>query len=137
MSANRKIILITGVTRGLGAAMTEKFIELGHTIWGCGRSQETMVKLQEKWTSPHDFTALDVSQAQSVKQWAEKLLATGQIPDLIINNAGIINTEMLESAFGSDASQYLSPQTWARIAIPFLLQLTPDDNGRPMTIDQH
>ncbi|MEG4328186.1 oxidoreductase, partial [Microcoleus sp. herbarium5] len=27
-----KLIVITGVSRGLGLAMTEKFIELGHTV---------------------------------------------------------------------------------------------------------
>ena len=33
-----KVIVLTGVTRGLGLAMTEKFIELGHTVLGCGRT---------------------------------------------------------------------------------------------------
>jgi len=33
-----KIIVITGVTHGLGRAMTEEFARLGHTVAGCGRS---------------------------------------------------------------------------------------------------
>jgi NAD(P)-dependent dehydrogenase (short-subunit alcohol dehydrogenase family) len=32
MSANFKIILITGVSRGLGRAMAEEFIRLGHVV---------------------------------------------------------------------------------------------------------
>jgi NAD(P)-dependent dehydrogenase (short-subunit alcohol dehydrogenase family) len=34
-----KTILITGATRGLGRAMTEEFIRLGHTVLGCGLSK--------------------------------------------------------------------------------------------------
>ena len=32
-----KLILLTGATRGLGRAMTDRFAELGHTVVGCGR----------------------------------------------------------------------------------------------------
>jgi NAD(P)-dependent dehydrogenase (short-subunit alcohol dehydrogenase family) len=39
MRAEQKIILITGVSRGLGRAMAEEFIRLGHAVLGCGRSE--------------------------------------------------------------------------------------------------
>jgi NAD(P)-dependent dehydrogenase (short-subunit alcohol dehydrogenase family) len=48
-------------------------------------------------------------------------------------NPGIINTEMLQSCFGGLASGYLSPAEWAKSAVPFLLKLGPDDNGKPLT----
>jgi NAD(P)-dependent dehydrogenase (short-subunit alcohol dehydrogenase family) len=35
-----KIIVITGASRGLGFAMTEQFIQLGHTVLGCTRTQK-------------------------------------------------------------------------------------------------
>jgi NAD(P)-dependent dehydrogenase (short-subunit alcohol dehydrogenase family) len=34
-----KIVVVTGVTRGLGRAMVEEFARLGHTVLGCGRAQ--------------------------------------------------------------------------------------------------
>ncbi|MDY7019856.1 MAG: SDR family NAD(P)-dependent oxidoreductase, partial [Cyanobacteriota bacterium] len=40
-----KTIAITGVSRGLGRAMTEDFIELGHTIIGCARSPQAIQEL--------------------------------------------------------------------------------------------
>ncbi len=49
-------------------------------------------------------------------------------------NPGIINTEMLESCFGSSASSYPSPTDWAKRAVPFLLKLGPKDNGRPLEV---
>jgi hypothetical protein len=49
-------------------------------------------------------------------------------------NPGIINTEMLQSSFGSAAAAYLSPGEWAATAIPFLLNLGPSDNGKPLSV---
>jgi NAD(P)-dependent dehydrogenase (short-subunit alcohol dehydrogenase family) len=86
-----KIIVITGASRGLGFAMTEQFIQLGHTVFGCTRNSEAVQKLQQKFSSPHNFTAVDVSNEQQVKAWAENLLTNYSPPDLIINNAGVIN----------------------------------------------
>ncbi|HLO47876.1 MAG TPA: SDR family oxidoreductase [Kamptonema sp.] len=87
----KKIIVITGVSRGLGLAMTEKFIELGHTVCGCARSSEAVEKLNQKYGSPQHFACVDVANESQVKSWAEQLLANFPPPDLLINNAAIIN----------------------------------------------
>ncbi|MCA9156321.1 MAG: oxidoreductase, partial [Planctomycetales bacterium] len=49
-------------------------------------------------------------------------------------NPGVIHTEMLESCFGTHASAYPDPETWAQRAVPFLLKLGPKDNGRSLTV---
>ena len=49
-------------------------------------------------------------------------------------NPGIIDTEMLRSCFGEKAGHYLSPAEWAEPAVPFLLGLSPRDNGKPLTV---
>jgi NAD(P)-dependent dehydrogenase (short-subunit alcohol dehydrogenase family) len=86
-----KIIVITGVSRGLGLAMTEKFIELGHTVLGCTRSLEAVEKLRHKYSSPHNFTAVDVASDSQVKAWVQEILANYSPPDLLINNAALTN----------------------------------------------
>lgn len=86
-----RIIVMTGVTRGLGLAMAEKFIELGHTVLGCGRSREAVENLRSRFRPPHDFAALDVALESQVEPWAARLLSSHGAPDLLINNAGIIN----------------------------------------------
>lgn len=86
-----KLIVITGVSRGLGLAMTEKFIELGHTVVGCARSSEAVEKLNQKYSAPHHFTCLDVAKDAQVKAWATEMLAKKEPPDLLINNAGVAN----------------------------------------------
>lgn len=86
-----KLIVITGVSRGLGLAMTENFIELGHTVLGCARSPESIEKLQHKYSKPHNFTAVDVASDSQVKAWAKEILANYSPPDLLINNAALTN----------------------------------------------
>ena len=86
-----KLIVITGVSRGLGKAMTEKFIQLGHTVLGCARSPETVQKLNQQFGSPHSFAAVDVADEEQVKVWATQILTEHSPPDLLINNAASIN----------------------------------------------
>ena len=89
--AKKKIIVITGVTRGLGRAMAEKFIALGHTVLGCGRNQEAIEQLRAKCTKRHDFEVVDVTSDEQVQTWAARLHKKCGAPDLVLNNAGIIN----------------------------------------------
>ena len=71
--------------------MAEKFIELGHTILGCGRSRDVIESLRARYRPPHDFSAVDVSLESQVEPWAARLISSRGSPDLLINNAGVIN----------------------------------------------
>jgi NAD(P)-dependent dehydrogenase (short-subunit alcohol dehydrogenase family) len=223
-----KIIVITGVTRGLGRAMAGEFIRNGHTVLGCGRSTKEIEQLRKSYASPHDFYQVDVASDTAVKSWASLLLTSRGAPDLVLNNAGvinknarlweigprefdevmnvnlrgtvnvirhfappmverrrgvivnfssgwgrsadaevapycatkwavegltqslaqelpsgvaavtlnpgIINTDMLQSCFGGSAGNYPTAEEWAKIAVPFLLNLGAGDNGKQLTV---
>jgi NAD(P)-dependent dehydrogenase (short-subunit alcohol dehydrogenase family) len=49
-------------------------------------------------------------------------------------NPGVIDTDMLRTAWGEEAGGYQDPASWARRAVPFLLNLKATDNGRPLTV---
>jgi NAD(P)-dependent dehydrogenase (short-subunit alcohol dehydrogenase family) len=84
-------ILITGVTRGLGRALAEFYIKAGHTVIGCGRSGEAIFDLRMTHGTPHDFSVVDVALDNKVALWAAKVLESESPPDLLINNAAIMN----------------------------------------------
>lgn len=84
-------IVITGVTRGLGRALAEEFIRGGHTVIGCGRSGEAIFDLRMTHQAPHDFSVVDVGLDTKVAIWAAKVLENDAPPDLLINNAAIMN----------------------------------------------
>jgi len=90
-TATPRVILVTGVSRGLGRALTEKFAALGHTVLGCARNSAAVSELATRFGAPHEFRALDVTDDAAVAAWARDVAARQQIPDLIINNAAVIN----------------------------------------------
>jgi NAD(P)-dependent dehydrogenase (short-subunit alcohol dehydrogenase family) len=84
-------IVITGVTRGLGRALVDEFIRGGHTVIGCGRGGEAIFDLRMAHQEPHDFSVVDVALDNKVALWAAKVLENDTPPDLLINNAGVMN----------------------------------------------
>ncbi|MBV6409341.1 MAG: oxidoreductase [Rhodocyclaceae bacterium] len=89
-SAPRRV-LITGVSRGLGHAMAEEFARLGHVVIGCGRSHKPIEALQTHLGAPHRFDCVDVADDAAVKAWAMEVLASHGAPDLLLNNAALMN----------------------------------------------
>ena len=89
--SEQKVVGITGVTRGLGWAMAHEFVRRGHTVVGCGRSRMEIEKLRDEAGQPHTFSVVDVASDDAVKSWAKKALATHGAPDLLLNNAALIN----------------------------------------------
>jgi NAD(P)-dependent dehydrogenase (short-subunit alcohol dehydrogenase family) len=47
-------------------------------------------------------------------------------------NPGTINTSMLQSAFGKSAESHQTAEDWARAAVPFLLKISAEDNGKQL-----
>lgn len=88
-----KTVLITGVSKGLGRAMTEQFNTLGHTVIGCGRDAKAIDKLKKQYGAPHRFDVVDVTDDAAVKHWAKAVLAEYEAPDLLLNNAALINKQ--------------------------------------------
>lgn len=88
---DRKVIVITGATRGLGRALVPPFVAGGHTVVGCGRSEEHVAQLRQLFSSPHRFDAIDVTDSTAVQQWATEVIAALGPPDLLINNAAVMN----------------------------------------------
>lgn len=83
----QKRIAITGVGQGLGRSLTDRFITLGHIVWGCDVNPEAIAQLQQQYATPHQFCTVDVTQPDRVSAWAKAILLDG-VPDLLINNAG-------------------------------------------------
>ncbi|HEX7863122.1 MAG TPA: SDR family oxidoreductase [Verrucomicrobiae bacterium] len=83
-----KTIVLTGASRGLGHAMLEEFLARGHRVAACARSKITT---SAKGANPKWFVSLDVCNPADVNAWAKSILAELGPPDLLINNAALIN----------------------------------------------
>lgn len=89
MSTKRDVVVITGTSKGLGKELALEFIKTNkYTVIGCSRSKHEM-SLLSKQHSNHDFTALDISDYNSVKNWGNRIMKEYGIPSIIINNAAL------------------------------------------------
>ena len=82
-------IVITGVSKGLGRALVDQFIQLGMNLVGCARNKNAIQSLQEQYPD-HHFAAVDVADGNAVDRWATQILAQVGPPDLLLNNAAVI-----------------------------------------------
>lgn len=87
--ADRRRIVVTGVSRGLGRALAEEFRRLGHIVAGCARSSEALRQLAFRFGPPHRFDRVDVSDEAQVAAWAQSVVGDGGAPDLLLNVAGV------------------------------------------------
>ena len=85
-----RIVVVTGATRGLGRAMALGLASSGHTVLGCGRGAEALQSLRAEFGEPHDFRTVDLA-GEGVEAWVEGLLERFGAPDIVVNNAALIN----------------------------------------------
>jgi len=95
---NRRV-LITGGGTGLGKGMAARFLELGATLYICGRREEvlknTAAELAPK--GPIQALACDVRHLDAVEQMIDSIWTAGPL-DILVNNAAgnfIARTEEL------------------------------------------
>lgn len=64
---------------------------MGHRVYGCGRSRQLVEQLNADLGSSGRCTALDVRDWEAVQAWAREVIADAGAPDLLLNNAALIN----------------------------------------------
>ena len=86
-----KLVCISGCSKGLGRAMAIEFHSRGWRVAGGARNAEALEKLDKEIGDLCFFQAFDVSKSGEVENFAQSVEENLGIPDLLVNNAGIIN----------------------------------------------
>ncbi|MCR4276471.1 MAG: SDR family NAD(P)-dependent oxidoreductase [Candidatus Parcubacteria bacterium] len=79
-------VVITGIGKGIGRALAEKFVSEGFNVIGTSRSGKTDV-------AGTLVFELDLSDAESIKRTAHAIHAEVPVIDILINNAGVLLDE--------------------------------------------
>lgn len=94
MTGNKKTVLITGSTDGIGLSTASGLITRGYHVILHGRNEDRIAQAIEKLdtqygTAPADTVAFDLSSLASVQEGAEDILSRYTTLDVLLNNAGV------------------------------------------------
>jgi 3-oxoacyl-[acyl-carrier protein] reductase len=113
---NSKNVFLTGGSRGIGKAVKDKFIATGHIVYAPTREE------------------LDLSNIQSIKKYIKT--HKGITFDVVINNAGINNINLLENIDEHDIENMLQVDLIAPILLlkGFIPNMKKNGSGKIVNI---
>jgi len=97
MKTSGNTILITGGGSGIGEALAHRFHDAGNTVIIAGRRQDALDAAAAGRANIHTMT-LDVESAGAIEDFAKTVVAAFPALNVLINNAGIMKFETLETA---------------------------------------
>ena len=91
-----KVWLITGSSRGLGRALAEAVLALGHKLVATARDPAQLADLIERYGDQVRSCALDVTDPQAAANAVEAAVSAFGRLDVLVNNAGYGNIGSIE-----------------------------------------
>lgn len=107
----KPITLITGASRGIGAAIAHRFAQDGHPlIINCSKSKDTLLALKDELIETYHIPVLasvgNIGEYDYVQQLFDEIHAEFGGVDIVINNAGISHIGLLND---------MTPEEWHRV----------------------
>jgi NAD(P)-dependent dehydrogenase (short-subunit alcohol dehydrogenase family) len=115
MSFQDKIVLITGGSRGLGLILARNFLKEGARVAICGRDEETLDRARaelEKVGGEVLTLTCDVRDMVQVEAMVAEVQETWGPVDVLVNNAGVIQTGPLEAMTLEDFQEAVDTHLW-------------------------
>ncbi len=92
---NNQVALVTGASRGIGAAIAKTLIEAGAFVVGTATSQGGAGAITSTLGEKGLGKVLDVSDADSIATLMADLKADKKLPTILVNNAGVSKDNLL------------------------------------------
>lgn len=90
-----KVALVTGATRGIGRAISEKLVACGATVIGTATSESGANVIATYLGNKGKGMVLDVTSSESVSMLIKNIAAEFGDVDILVNNAGITSDNLL------------------------------------------
>ena len=131
---DKKIVFITGVSRGIGLEIAKCFLNDGYFVIGTSRSN---FNLGEALDSDHCLhIPLDVTDREQVKNCMEQIKTQEKIPNVLINNAGITKDQLFLRMKDEDWDEVINSNLTGVFNITklFIKSMVKDRSGKIINI---
>ena len=131
---DKKIVFITGVSRGIGLEIAKSFLNDGYFVIGTSRSN---FNLGEALDSDHCLhIPLDVTDRDQVKNCMEQIKTQEKIPNVLINNAGITKDQLFLRMKDEDWDEVINSNLTGVFNITklFIKSMVKDRSGKIINI---
>ena len=131
---DKKIVFITGVSRGIGLEIAKCFLNDGYFVIGTSRSN---FNLGEALASDHCLhIPLDVTDRDQVKNCMEQIKTQEKIPNVLINNAGITKDQLFLRMKDEDWDEVINSNLTGVFNITklFIKSMMKDRSGKIINI---
>jgi 3-oxoacyl-[acyl-carrier protein] reductase len=105
---NGQVALVTGASRGIGAAIAGTLASAGATVIGTATSDKGAEQINEALGSSGRGAVLDISSEESVAALISDIQAREGSPTIVVNNAGITRDNLLLRMKSEDWDAVLS-----------------------------
>ena len=117
-----KRVIVTGASRGIGRALVDRFLDLGHEVWALSRNTDELKNIKGIHT-----VSIDLSDEQQIVDWVQSCDVDHF--DAVINNAGmLINKPFAETTYADFEAVYRVNVFGAAQLIRHLLPLLTTDS---------
>ena len=104
-----KLICVSGCSRGLGRALAMEFSTRGWRVAGGARDGGSLDQLRKTLSTDNHLQSFDVTIPEQVDSFSKQVLGKLGCPDLLVNNAGVINSNAkLKNVTPDEFAQVLS-----------------------------
>jgi 3-oxoacyl-[acyl-carrier protein] reductase len=95
MSEQKKVVLVTGASRGIGKAIAQELVNKGYYVVGTATTDKGANAISDYLGENGQGFVLNIREPESSEQLIESLAAKELAPQILINNAGITADNLL------------------------------------------